>query len=442
MSLHQVTDQGGSGRADQRAVRRANLGVVLRHVASDGPLSRASIAAGTGLNKTTVSSLVAELIDHGPARRDRRRRAPGDRRPAGPDGAAEPGRGAVARPRAPLRLPLRLLHRPLRRRPLRARASPSPTATAIRRASSTRSPSSRGEALAAADAQGVPAVGVTLAGPGLVDVRAGVLVSSPDLGWEHVPVVEMLGRRLDRPGLPIRADNESNLGALAELWAGAGQRLRDFIYVSSPHGVGAGIVLDGQLYRGRARLRGRARARHRRSRGAAVHMREPRLPGDAGGRGRPAGDRGRARHPGSLGARGRAVAGPSATARATSERWAPCIASGTGWASAWPARSTCSTRRRLCSAAAWASSRPGSSSRCGEAFAVGTLADDACEILASRLGDCSGGARRGCAGAARGHRRPRVDQAAPRRLTLAVSRGLRLGLKLRSKMLTSHRFTL
>jgi predicted NBD/HSP70 family sugar kinase len=106
------------------------------------------------------------------------------------------------------------------------------------------------EAMAAASQRGMPAVGVTIAVPGLVDVGAGVLVASPDLGWQHVPVVEMLARRLDRPGLPIRADNESNLGALAELWAGAGRRLRDFVYVSSPHGVGAGIVLHGQLYRG------------------------------------------------------------------------------------------------------------------------------------------------------------------------------------------------
>jgi predicted NBD/HSP70 family sugar kinase len=106
------------------------------------------------------------------------------------------------------------------------------------------------DALSAAEAQGVPAVGVTLAGPGLVDTATGVLVSSPDLGWTNVPVVDMLAARLDREGLSIRADNESNLAALAELWAGAGSRLRDFIYVSSPHGVGAGIVLQGQLYRG------------------------------------------------------------------------------------------------------------------------------------------------------------------------------------------------
>ena len=49
--------------ADQTTVRRANLGVVLRHVASHGPCSRARIAAETGLTRGTMSSLVAELVD-------------------------------------------------------------------------------------------------------------------------------------------------------------------------------------------------------------------------------------------------------------------------------------------------------------------------------------------------------------------------------------------
>src|SRR5919202_6282549 len=54
-----------SGLANQRAVRRHNLGVVLRHVSDHGPRSRATIALETGLNKTTVSSLVTELISLG-----------------------------------------------------------------------------------------------------------------------------------------------------------------------------------------------------------------------------------------------------------------------------------------------------------------------------------------------------------------------------------------
>ena len=54
-----------AGPVDQSSVRRHNLGLVLRHVADHGPRSRARIAAETGLNKTTVSSLAAELIERG-----------------------------------------------------------------------------------------------------------------------------------------------------------------------------------------------------------------------------------------------------------------------------------------------------------------------------------------------------------------------------------------
>ena len=57
--------RGATGPVDQRAVRQHNLGLVIRHVAQHGARSRARIAAETGLNKTTVSSLVAELIDRG-----------------------------------------------------------------------------------------------------------------------------------------------------------------------------------------------------------------------------------------------------------------------------------------------------------------------------------------------------------------------------------------
>src|SRR3954462_8126996 len=53
------------GLANQRAVPRPNLGGVLRHLSEHGPRSRATVALETGLNKTTVSSLVSELIGFG-----------------------------------------------------------------------------------------------------------------------------------------------------------------------------------------------------------------------------------------------------------------------------------------------------------------------------------------------------------------------------------------
>ena len=59
------TNNQRTAPANQRSVRRHNLGVVLRHIADRGARSRAALAQETGLNKTTVSSLVGELIEFG-----------------------------------------------------------------------------------------------------------------------------------------------------------------------------------------------------------------------------------------------------------------------------------------------------------------------------------------------------------------------------------------
>lgn len=249
MSSHAAANLAPFGPVDQRAVRRANLGVVLRHVAARGPLSRATIAAETGLNKTTVSSLVAELVstrllhDTGDDERPGTVGRPAQTVHLNPDGAFSLGLEIHFDYLSVCATDLCGEVRYACELPINNRAS-DPECVLDRVADLA------GDGLDAADRGGVPAVGVTIAAPGLVDVDAGVAVASPDLGWTRTPIVAMLSERLGRPGLPVRADNESNLGALAELWAGAGRGLRDFVYVSSPHGVGAGIVLHGDLYRG------------------------------------------------------------------------------------------------------------------------------------------------------------------------------------------------
>ena len=65
-----------------------------------------------------------------------------------------------------------------------------------------------------------------------------------------MPVVELLREHIDATALPISADNEANLAALAELWEGAATGYSDFVYVSGEIGVGGGIVLGGELFRG------------------------------------------------------------------------------------------------------------------------------------------------------------------------------------------------
>jgi predicted NBD/HSP70 family sugar kinase len=77
-------------------------------------------------------------------------------------------------------------------------------------------------------------------------------IGSPTLlpAWAHLVPAEELKRRLD--GLPVRVDNDANLGALAEHTWGAGRDCADLVYVKIATGIGAGIVLDGRLYRGSA----------------------------------------------------------------------------------------------------------------------------------------------------------------------------------------------
>src|SRR5438876_630211 len=83
-------------------------------------------------------------------------------------------------------------------------------------------------ALDALAAQGATPAGIAVALPGLVDAASGALLVAPNLHWEDIPVVEELATRLGGE-LPIAADNEANLAAVAELHEGAGRGLRDFV---------------------------------------------------------------------------------------------------------------------------------------------------------------------------------------------------------------------
>jgi predicted NBD/HSP70 family sugar kinase len=108
-------------------------------------------------------------------------------------------------------------------------------------------------ALEEVQTSGLRPVGATVALPGLVDSEAGVLLVAPNLGWNDVPVVEGLHDRLPSPptpAFPLAADNEANLAALAELWEGTARGLNDVLYVSGEIGVGAGIIVRGELFRG------------------------------------------------------------------------------------------------------------------------------------------------------------------------------------------------
>jgi glucokinase len=89
------------------------------------------------------------------------------------------------------------------------------------------------------------AVGAAVPGP--LDPQRGIIEFSPNLGWHDFPFVENLFARL---GVPVKIDDDANCAALGEQWLGAGKGVRDFLYMIVGTGIGAGLILDGKLYRG------------------------------------------------------------------------------------------------------------------------------------------------------------------------------------------------
>jgi glucokinase-like ROK family protein len=88
-------------------------------------------------------------------------------------------------------------------------------------------------------------VGIGLAG--IIDTARGMLRRSPILGWKDVPLRDMLERRLH---VPVYLENDVNTLTLTEKWFGGGQGLDHFLTVTIGRGVGLGIVVNGQFYRG------------------------------------------------------------------------------------------------------------------------------------------------------------------------------------------------
>ena len=247
-----MTDPPGSvagvqAPANQRAVRRHNLGVVLRHVVDRGPRSRATIAVETGLNKSTVSSLVTELIELGLLVERGTQRTGTVGRPGLVVDIAGAGAAGVGLEVNVDYLAVRVTdlagqerHRALEAADNRGR---EPDEVLDRLAELARA------ALADLAEQGVTPVGITVALPGLVDAAGGTLLVAPNLHWNDIPVAAALTARIG-DALPVTADNEANLAALAELREGAGRELREFVHVSGEVGIGAGVILDGELFRG------------------------------------------------------------------------------------------------------------------------------------------------------------------------------------------------
>ncbi|HEY0930941.1 MAG TPA: ROK family protein [Gemmatimonas sp.] len=97
--------------------------------------------------------------------------------------------------------------------------------------------------------------GIGLVVPGMTDQRSGRVLFAPQLGWRDVPMRDALA---EATGLPVQIENAPIACALAHMWLGqrGAEMPTDFVYVTVSDGVGAGIVVNGEVVRGAAQTAG------------------------------------------------------------------------------------------------------------------------------------------------------------------------------------------
>lgn len=221
----------------------SNLANVMHLIWTEGEISRAEVARRLDLSRSTVSALVQQLIDQGTVMEARVGASQGGRPPVmlrfcadryhmvGLDLGMTHVTALVMDPRG----------RVLGSQTFRAEVATDPHGTlalaqvaiqALRELTPVRS----------------RLVGIGVAVPCPVDAtRPGRVSASILPAWAEVDVAGTLAAQ---NGVPVYLENDANLGALGELAWGLGREVRDFVYVKLATGVGAGLIVNGDIYRG------------------------------------------------------------------------------------------------------------------------------------------------------------------------------------------------
>jgi len=230
--------------ADQILVRKLNTSLIMDCLRTRGPLSRAGLSAAIGLNRSTVSSLVKDLLDEnlvheiGLQSSDRSGR-PGMLLELNPDGGCAVGVeiGVDFISIVLTDFVARVLWRQ------RVVSDPQDEQEVI----IERAEGMIRRALDTGSKHGLRPLGIGVGVPGLVDIRQGRLVFAPNLCWRDVPLRELWTRLFD---LSIFVENEANAAALGEYYFGVARDVQNLIYLSAGVGLGGGIIIKGKLFRG------------------------------------------------------------------------------------------------------------------------------------------------------------------------------------------------
>ncbi len=229
--------------AGQATIRKVNQSVILGVLQRSAPVSRAELAARTGLNRSTITHIVNHLIAEGLV-------AEGQQMSSR---VGRPGIALSLRPQGGSMLGLEigvgflsLIVTDFAAAPAWRKKIATPPA-ASQADILAQAAALIDEALAAARQLGLRPLGIGVGVPGLVDARQGLVVYAPNLGWRAVPLRSLWEPRF---GLPLFVENEANLAALGEYYFGQAQGVENLVFLNSDIGLGAGILIDGKLFQG------------------------------------------------------------------------------------------------------------------------------------------------------------------------------------------------
>jgi predicted NBD/HSP70 family sugar kinase len=253
MIVRSDSKQTGSDQVtDSSQMRAHNTAVLLRHIWAMGVqgVSRADLSRQCGLSRSTVSGIISELLDAGLIHESHQARSTGGRPPivlrftdqhswlVGVELGASHVSAVLCDLRGRIRLELHTEHD--------VQGDPDGSVRLVEKLIS--------RCLDHPAVRGKKVIGIGVGVPCPIDPAHPDQLSTRILPrWGEVRLGALLHERF---GLPTFIDNDANFGALAERWWGAGRGHEHFAYIKVATGVGAGLIIDSQIFRGSGGIAG------------------------------------------------------------------------------------------------------------------------------------------------------------------------------------------
>jgi predicted NBD/HSP70 family sugar kinase len=230
--------------ANRELMRAINRFAILHAIRDAGTVSRVDLARRTGLSQATVTGITAELLGEGMLLEQPVGRSDGGRRPVplalNPRGAYTVGVHLAVDQISVVLMDFQAgIIDSHTKRLAPNHLADGPSVELVVESVQT--------CLWQADFAKKQISGIGVAIPGLIDSRTGFIHYVPNYQWRAIALADILAERM---GVAVYVENSANTLAVYEQWFGLGRGIDNFLLITTEHGIGAGLVLNGKLYRG------------------------------------------------------------------------------------------------------------------------------------------------------------------------------------------------